>query len=828
MVRVVPDDGSASGDPPCMLSSGQKLLGVGVCGCVSLAGLITFIIVMVGYKHLGPDEQYLVKSGGKWKAYNGPQSIQTNVFEKSERRKALMLGPNEWVKTYDKKKNSRVSIVGPVFRFMEPDEDIYRQGKTISLERNQYVRIINLRTGAERVERGPLMLYEGVSDNFAIMRLIIKTAVYLDQETAIVVANRQTAKLEMMTYCTPGVNTLFAPSENMRIVDVKKLIHVPPYEALLVLAYDETTQQTKKVLYSGDQPSDDVDFQCAEQKPSGLGKGLSFWLRPNHRIIRFRNSDYSKPPTSATSLKGVIQTAGSRRRRTTRNPVVKGKTWTSEPRTWLAAGDYNALEKFWLNRGTGPNMTKIPSKGTLQANSALGGPAAKLEAVQGNTATKIDFGNLLSSSHWTLCTVTRYTGTGGFKRQILEGQNWYHGHWAGLAGVARYGTNVTQMRLDHVEPDTDWVPMCGKSSGSAPHNILVGDDAVGTSISGWKPTRIYVNNNVKYTSDFAIAEIIMWPLALSDAEMKDAMEYLQHRISDATQYMDDQSQSIGEKKNTKLLTSIDLRTQRSFFKYEMQTGNMVRLHLEGAVYWKIVDPMLAVTGTGDVEGDVWQNARQSLLDVVQSRTLNEFVENFNDALQEVVDENKGATFYTDRGVEFIGIDVTNFYPTDAKVVKQLQTGIEVTTKSMIKAERAATQQEVRKAEQQGKLDRQTARTEYIEAQTKNEKLEAETRGATEGGRKATTVGAFLKKIKLTSGLSLYRKHLHRISTAKQTQNIYNGISRVYMKPTVQKMSLLLPTANFQFADRRLDSEQISPPQPSGDGDDQCDIDPMGL
>ena len=150
-------------------------------------------------------------------------------------------------------------------------------------------------------------------------------------------------------------------------------------------------------------------------------------------------------------------------------------------------------------------------------------------ALSGTTSSVIDFGAVIQSE-FTVCSVTRYTG--GAKERILNGDaNWVHGHWGGRAGVAYYEGWKTSSHPGSVSPDTDWVVMCGTNAGS--QLKLVNGADVGTSAGGTGDQFLFVNGG-RYgsteRSDFAIAEVVVWPRGLTSAEMHRASDHLMNRM----------------------------------------------------------------------------------------------------------------------------------------------------------------------------------------------------------------------------------------------------------------------------------------------------------
>ena len=85
-------------------------------------------------------------------------------------------------------------------------------------------------------------------------------------------------------------------------------------------------------------------------------------------------------------------------------------------------------------------------------------------------------------------------------------------------------------KQNHVSPDTDWVVMCGKNAGSQ-LKLLNGVD-VGTAAGGNGDLSLFVIAGARpsETSDFAIAEVVVWPRGLTSAEMHRASEHLMNRM----------------------------------------------------------------------------------------------------------------------------------------------------------------------------------------------------------------------------------------------------------------------------------------------------------
>lgn len=164
-----------------------------------------------------------------------------------------------------------------------------------------------------------------------------------------------------------------------------------------------------------------------------------------------------------------------------------------------------------------------PTKGSVKTVTTLGnGAKGYVRMATGTTATAYTFGDILTD-HYTICSMTRYTGS--YKKRILTGTktNWLHGHWSGRAGVAYYGgwvgSSNSRKSLE------DWVVLCGTSK-----TILLDGKQVasrGKSVSGTQGVVINTGlHGASEASDWGVAEVITWNRELSTKEMQDASAYL--------------------------------------------------------------------------------------------------------------------------------------------------------------------------------------------------------------------------------------------------------------------------------------------------------------
>ncbi|EJK63848.1 hypothetical protein THAOC_15474, partial [Thalassiosira oceanica] len=190
---------------------------------------------------------------------------------------------------------------------------------------------------------------------------------------------------------------------------------------------------------------------------------------------------------------------------------------------WFRSGTFDLVSKTWPNHVLGGDDAILSGTGLSRVSESGHGGDVEVTALKGTTADSINFGHVLRNQ-FTICSVTRYTG-GAFGRILNgEGANWLHGHHNGKAGVAHYGRWKTNSNVD---PNTDWVVMCGTNAGS--QLKLVNGVSKGTEDGGSAPQTLWINGGwymPQERSDFAIAEVMVWDGGLTSDEMYSASNYL--------------------------------------------------------------------------------------------------------------------------------------------------------------------------------------------------------------------------------------------------------------------------------------------------------------
>ncbi len=171
------------------------------------------------------------------------------------------------------------------------------------------------------------------------------------------------------------------------------------------------------------------------------------------------------------------------------------------------------------------------------ASGTGNGATASQFFVYGNTAASIRLPAGSLPHPFTLCTMTRYNGVTQGRVINAFGANFLHGHQGGPAsrGVANYGDTWATNQTG-VGSLNDWLVMCGKSSGTAPRNVLVQGLPAGVrdfSVTGNLQLAINTGQNGT-ASDFAFAHAIVWNEILSDTEMSMVASMMMASLNDAS------------------------------------------------------------------------------------------------------------------------------------------------------------------------------------------------------------------------------------------------------------------------------------------------------
>jgi hypothetical protein len=235
------------------------------------------------------------------------------------------------------------------------------------------------------------------------------------------------------------------------------------------------------------------------------------------------------------------------------------------------------------------------------------------------------------------------------------------------------------------------------------------------------------------------------------------------------------------------VTKIDLRAQKMFFKYEVRTGDNVKLRLEGTIFWQVKDVAKMISMTSDPAGDVSQHARSALIQAVSKAPLSKFMSGFNNITKEAFRLQAADGFYAERGVELQSMEVTRFDCVDEETALVLQQIIQETTNRINDLQKAESENEVRSARLRADITLEAQRTELIRTQSENSQLEAEMLGQSDGTKLAQSAVTFIDGLhgsvpNISSRLELYRLHQTTRGRNTDTKNLASGTSKLFLTP----------------------------------------------
>lgn len=206
---------------------------------------------------------------------------------------------------------------------------------------------------------------------------------------------------------------------------------------------------------------------------------------------------------------------------------------TGTGKNWASPSDVGALTAVQDNNMKGLLPAGIINQGpSPTTNPSLNGASSPLTYISGSATDALRFGPLISKN-FSVCALTRYTGT-GTSRRILQGSdtNWLLGHYAGSVGVAHFDLWATPASRNQFS--TKWLAICGTSQelytyqgGGMDLSPVAVAQSLQINVGGCPACQ-------GQTSSFGVAEVIVWDKALTDAEVQQAIAYLNWKLEAGT------------------------------------------------------------------------------------------------------------------------------------------------------------------------------------------------------------------------------------------------------------------------------------------------------
>lgn len=235
------------------------------------------------------------------------------------------------------------------------------------------------------------------------------------------------------------------------------------------------------------------------------------------------------------------------------------------------------------------------------------------------------------------------------------------------------------------------------------------------------------------------------------------------------------------------VTTIDLRTRKIFFSYEVPTSDNVKLRLDGTIFWKVSSVGKMMNTTSDPEGDVWHHSRSALIQAVSKITLQNFMSSFSNITTDAYQLQAADGFYDERGVSLQSMELTKFETVDASTSQILQQIIQETINRINRLQVQESSNEVRAASLAADIQLERQRTALITTKAENAKLEAEMAGDADGSKIMRAAAAFIGGLNnsvpdVDERVKLYSMHQRLASKNADTANLAAGNAKLFLTP----------------------------------------------
>lgn len=259
-------------------------------------------------------------------------------------------------------------------------------------------------------------------------------------------------------------------------------------------------------------------------------------------------------------------------------------------------------------------------------------------------------------------------------------------------------------------------------------------------------------------------------------------------------FSEDLSASVEQQSSKMMVTKIDTRSQKLFFRYSVFTSDNVKLVLDGTIFWNIGNVAKMINQTSDPSGDVWHHARSGLIQAVSRSTLGNFMLSMSSISSEASESQRRDTFYTNRGIEVDSIEITAFEVADSTTSQILQDIILETTERINRLQKQTSSDEIAAARLIGDIKLERKRTQLVIYRATNELLRAEMAGDIEGLRRLGFANTFIGGLNvsvpsLDTRIDLFKHYQLVQSRNEMTNDLGAGGQRFFVTPLELGLSL---------------------------------------
>lgn len=205
----------------------KHLIGcLGCCGVIGLGAFAGLIVLLNSIHTLGPEDQVLVEGPTGRYVRNGPSTVVLAIERKKTFRTSTRIMRREFALLKNIRTGELRHVPGPGAVFLGPWDSLEKIKSVTTLQRDEYLRLVDKMTGSERVIAGPKMVIPAPLEEFPKG---IEKAVILGVDRAVVARNKTTGMLRLVT---DGGAYVPAPYEEIVEVRVATVLSHKQYAVL--------------------------------------------------------------------------------------------------------------------------------------------------------------------------------------------------------------------------------------------------------------------------------------------------------------------------------------------------------------------------------------------------------------------------------------------------------------------------------------------------------------------------------------------------------------------------------------------------------------------
>lgn len=242
---------------------------------------------------------------------------------------------------------------------------------------------------------------------------------------------------------------------------------------------------------------------------------------------------------------------------------------------WYTLDSWQLTERAQWDDASGNGRHGVVTRGQVEMQERVTGHHPR-RYLKGGAADGIQFPVNSVPPEFTLCSISRMATRGAAGvLEAVEDAAWVHGHVAGVAGEAVYGSAMTHAEILYEGASTfkvtDWLVMCGQND---PVDAIFNANglAVGTGAVGGTGGRQLAINDGLYSagvgrSEWEVIEIVIWNRYLTRPEIDAVVLHYRKMLTDA----DVQGHRV---------VSLPGNGVRNMFLFSMDNRGAVRWHRE--------------------------------------------------------------------------------------------------------------------------------------------------------------------------------------------------------------------------------------------------------